>query len=105
MYSDSDEIPDLSKIDLKKEKTKIVLFKQKVFHYKFNLLLESHDWYGSKTCKFKDLESITNLRNIKTKKYDWWRMDTVFKKDKFINIGLRINSFKNFKERKRKNFD
>jgi beta-1,4-mannosyl-glycoprotein beta-1,4-N-acetylglucosaminyltransferase len=88
MYSDSDEIPDLSKIDLKKEKTKIVLFKQKVFHYKFNLLLESHDWYGSKTCKFKDLESITNLRNIKTKKYDWWRMDTVFKKDKFINLKI-----------------
>ena len=88
MYSDSDEIPDLSKIDLKKEKTKIVLFKQKVFHYKFNLLLESHNWYGSKTCKFKDLESITNLRNIKTKKYDWWRMDTVFKKDKFINLKI-----------------
>jgi beta-1,4-mannosyl-glycoprotein beta-1,4-N-acetylglucosaminyltransferase len=88
IYSDSDEIPDVSKIDLMKEKKKIVLFKQKVFHYKFNLVLGSHDWFGSKACRFKDLQSISNLRNIKTKKYAWWRIDTFFKKDKFINLKV-----------------
>jgi len=88
IYSDSDEIPDLVKTDLKKINKKIVLFKQKVFHYKFNLVLESHDWYGSKACRFKDLKSISKLRNIKTKKYNWWRLDTFFKNDKFIDLRI-----------------
>jgi len=88
VYSDSDEIPDFSKINLKNVDKKIILFKQKVFHYKFNLVLETHDWFGSKACKFKDLESFTNLRNIKTKKYKWWRLDTILKKDKFINLDI-----------------
>jgi len=88
IYSDSDEIPDLGKTDLKKVNKKIVLFKQKVFHYKFNLVLDSHDWYGSKACRLKDLESISNLRNIKPKKYNWWRIDTLFKNDKFIDLKV-----------------
>ena len=67
IYSDSDEIPDLSKINLKNTKERIVLFKQKVFYYKFNLVLDTYDWFGSKACKLKDLKSFTNLRNIKTK--------------------------------------
>ena len=100
IYSDSDEIPDLSKIELKKSKKKIVLFKQKVFHYKFNLLLDSHDWFGSKACKYKDLKSITELRNIKTKKYAWWRIDTVLKKDKFINLSVIDNGGWHFTELK-----
>ena len=33
------------------------------------LNLKSHDWFGSKACKIKDLKTISNLRNIKTKKY------------------------------------
>ena len=88
IYSDSDEIPNLSKIDLKSIKSKIVLFKQKVFHYKFNLVLDSHDWFGSKASKIKDLENISILRNIKTKKYPWWRADVLFKKDKYINLNI-----------------
>ena len=104
IYSDSDEIPDLSKIDLKKNQKKIILFKQKVFHYKFNLLLNNHDWYGSKACKLKDLKSVSNLRNIKTKKYEWWRFDTLFKNDKFINLqvvndgGWHFTELKNAKD-------
>ena len=86
IYSDSDEIPNLSKINLKSVNKKIVFFKQRVFHYKFNLLLDSHDWFGSKACKFKDLKSISNLRNIKPKKYNWWRLDTLFKNNKFIDV-------------------
>jgi len=88
IYSDSDEIPDLSKIDLKKSEKKIILFKQKIFHYKFNLVLNSYNWYGSKACKLKNLKSITNLRNIKSKKYSWWRLDTIFKNNKFINLKI-----------------
>ena len=88
IYSDSDEIPDLSKIDLKKSEKKIILFKQKIFHYKFNLVLNTYDWYGSKACKLKNLKSITNLRNIKSKKYSWWRIDVIFKNNKFINLKI-----------------
>jgi beta-1,4-mannosyl-glycoprotein beta-1,4-N-acetylglucosaminyltransferase len=88
IYSDSDEIPDLSKIDLKKSNKKIILFNQKVFHYKFNLILKSHDWFGSKACRFKDLKSISSLRNIKTKKFGWWRIDTIFKDNKYINLQV-----------------
>jgi len=88
IYSDSDEIPDLSKIDLKNINKKIILFKQKVFHYKFNLVLGSHDWFGSKACKFKNLKSVTDLREIKTKKYNWWRLDIFFKNNKFMNVKI-----------------
>tara|TARA_B110000305_G_C19315238_1_gene576072 strand:+ start:232 stop:1128 length:897 start_codon:yes stop_codon:yes gene_type:complete len=88
IYSDSDEIPNFSKINLKKINKKIVLFKQKVFHYKFNLVLEAHDWFGSKACKFKDLKSFTDLRSIKTKRYKWWRLDTILKRDKFIDLDI-----------------
>ena len=88
IYSDSDEIPDLSKINLRNTNKKIVLFKQKFFYYKFNLILESQDWFGSKACKFSALKSFTDLRNTKTKKYKWWRLDTIFKNDKFINLQI-----------------
>ena len=88
IYSDSDEIPNLEIFNLKKCKKKIVLFNQKLFYYKFNLCLPNYKWFGSKACKVKDLNSITDLRNIKTKKYDWWRIDTLFKKNKFINLEI-----------------
>lgn len=91
IYSDSDEIPNLSVLDLKKIKNKIILFKQKVFYYKFNLFLESQDWFGSKACKIKDLKSISSLRNIKNKKYPWWRIDTFFKKNKYTNLQIIDN--------------
>ena len=88
IYSDSDEIPNLEKIDLKNNKKKIILFKQKVSYYKFNLSLPFYDWFGSKACKLKNLSSVSELRNIKTKKYKWWRFDTIFKKDKYINLQI-----------------
>ena len=34
------------------------------------------------------MSSIDELRNLKPKKYSWWRLDTFFKKDKFINIKI-----------------
>ena len=88
IYSDSDEIPDLNQINLKHVNDKIVLFNQEVFHYKFNLVLSGHEWFGSKACKIKNLSTISKLRNIKTKKYPWWRIDTFLKDDKFINLKI-----------------
>ena len=88
IYSDSDEIPNLKNFDLKKCKNKIVLFNQLLTYYKFNLSLSGYEWFGSKACRLKNLSSIDTLRNIKTKKYPWWRIDTVFKKDKFIDMKI-----------------
>ena len=64
------KIPDLSKIDLKSNKAKVIIFKQKLFYYKFNLAYPKIDWFGSKSCKIKDLKDISWLRNIKNRKYN-----------------------------------
>ena len=88
IHSDNDEIPDLSKIDLKKEKEKIFIFKQKLFYYKFDLLYKDFDWFGSKACKIKNLKSFDWLRNIKNKKYNFFRFDTLFSINKYRNIKI-----------------
>ena len=88
IYSDSDEIPNLENINFNHIKKKFLLFRQDMFYYKFNLSLPKLNWYGSKACRFKDLTNISELRNIKPKKYNWWRIDTFFKKNKFINIKI-----------------
>ena len=43
IISDVDEIPNLEKVNFKNIKTKLILFKQKMFYYKFNLLLDNND--------------------------------------------------------------
>ena len=86
--SDNDEIPNFDSSHFKKSKSDIFIFKQLFFYYKFNLSLTSYDWFGTKACRLKDLSSIDELRNLKPKKYSWWRLDTFFKKDKFINIKI-----------------
>jgi len=88
IYSDSDEIPNLHNINFYQIKKKYILFKQKIFYYKFNLSLPGVNWYGSKACQYKNLTTISELRNIKPKKYSWWRLDTFFKKNKFINLKI-----------------
>jgi len=88
IYSDNDEIPNLKNINLSKNKSKIVLFKQKLYYYKFNLAYPKLDWFGSKACKFKDLINVTWLRNIKTKKYNFLRFDTYFSKTRYINLKI-----------------
>ena len=50
IISDVDEIPNLEANNLKNIKNRIILFNQKFFYYKFNLKLQSFDWYGSKAC-------------------------------------------------------
>ena len=83
LINDLDEIPNLNKFNYK---NKITIFKQKLFCYKFNLLYPNTVWIGSKICKKKHLLSPQWLRNIKSKKYPLWRIDSLFSKKKYSNI-------------------
>ncbi len=86
IISDVDEIPNLEKNNLNNYKNKIILFNQKFYYYKFNLKLHSFNWYGSKACTKSNLVNPQWLRNIKSKKYPWWRIDSLFSKNKYQNI-------------------
>ena len=86
IISDVDEIPKLENFNIKNISKKIVIFKQNLFYYKFNLKLNSFNWHGSKACRKKDLISPQWLRNIKDKKYPFWRFDIFVSKKKYINI-------------------
>jgi beta-1,4-mannosyl-glycoprotein beta-1,4-N-acetylglucosaminyltransferase len=78
IISDVDEIPDLSKLKYLDQKKKFSVFVQKKYDYKLNLQnITEGDWYGSKICKKKDLISPQWLRNLKFKKYPFWRIDKV----------------------------
>ena len=47
-----------------------------MFIYKLNLLnLNENNWHGSKICLKKNLKSPQWLRNLKFKKYPFWRID------------------------------
>ena len=86
LVNDVDEIPNLENIDLKKIKKKIIIFKQKVFFYKFNLLYEGMSWYGSRACRKKDFKSPQWLRDTKHKKYPAWRLDVILSNNKYSSI-------------------
>ena len=45
-------------------------------------------WHGSKACKKKKLLSMSWLRNLKSKKYPFWRLDTIFSKTKYRDIEI-----------------
>ena len=91
LISDVDEIPNLEKINWNTLKDQIVLFKQDMFYYKFNLRLPDHIWSGSKACRKKYLKSPQWLRNVKDKKYSFFRLDTLFSEKKYINIKFINN--------------
>ena len=90
-YSDNDEIPNMENFDQIKETNDIVIFKQKLFYYKFNLLFERLNWYGTKAVKKKKLINFEWLRQVKPKKYSFYRLDTLFKKDKYIRLKIINN--------------
>ena len=90
-YSDNDEIPNMESFDQIKETNDIVIFKQKLFYYKFNLLFERLNWYGTKAVKKKKLINFEWLRQVKPKKYSFYRLDTLFKKDKYIRLKIINN--------------
>ncbi|MDC3071575.1 hypothetical protein OA046_01090 [Candidatus Pelagibacter sp.] len=91
LYSDNDEIPDLSLFDPYRQKNKIVIFEQDLFYYKFNLLCNRIKWYGTRAIKKKDLKNFEWLRQIKPKKYPFYRLDTLLKKDRYMNINIIKN--------------
>jgi len=88
LISDVDEIPKLSELNFKKIKEKIILFKQDMFYYKFNLRLPNLIWTGTKACKKKHLINPQWLRNIKDRRYSFFRIDTFFSKTKYTNIKI-----------------
>ena len=91
LISDVDEIPNLEKVNFKAEKNKLIFFSQDMFYYKFNLKLPNFNWIGTKSCKKKYLKSPQWLRNIKDKKYPFYRLDTLFSEKKFSNIKIIRN--------------
>ena len=87
-YSDNDEIPNMKNFDQLKETSKIIFFEQKLFYYKFNLLCDRIFWYGTRAIKKKNLLDFEWLRQIKPKKYSIFRLDTLFKKNKYNSIKI-----------------
>ena len=88
MLSDNDEIPNLNSKQLINNKNSIVLFNQLFIYFKFNLLYDKMIWPGTKGCSMKKLKSLSWLRNIKLKKYPFWRLDTLFSENKYIDINV-----------------
>ena len=86
LINDVDEIPNLKNLDLEKINKELIIFKQKSYSYKFNLLYEKLCWYGSRACKKRNFVSPQWLRNTKHKKYPFWRLDTIFSRKKYSNI-------------------
>jgi beta-1,4-mannosyl-glycoprotein beta-1,4-N-acetylglucosaminyltransferase len=104
LISDVDEIPNLENLNFKEISQKIILFKQDMFYYKFNLRLPNLVWTGTKACKKKYLKSPQWLRNIKDRKYSFFRLDAFFSETKYIDIkfidngGWHFTNLKNAKE-------
>ena len=91
LISDVDEIPNLENLELKKIDQKIILFRQDMFYYKFNLRLPNLIWTGTKACKKKYLKTPQWLRNVKDKKFSFYRLDTFFSSTKYLNIKFVDN--------------
>ena len=88
LISDVDEIPKLNSLELSKIKNEILIFKQDMFYYKFNLNLPNFKWCGTKGVKMKKLLSPQWLRNVKDRKYPFYRFDTFFSDKKYTNIKI-----------------
>ena len=88
LISDVDEIPNLANTQLNNIKEKIIFFKQDMFYYKFNLKLPNLKWTGTKACKKKYLKSPQWLRNIKDKKYPFYRFDIYFSNNRYNDVKI-----------------
>ena len=86
IIGDIDEIPKVQNLDFKNLKNKIIVFQQKMFYYKLNLFYKELTWNGSRACIKDRLKSPQWLRNIKNKKYPYWRVDTILSNKKYSNI-------------------
>ena len=108
LISDVDEIPNLKNLNFNNINEKLIFFKQDMFYYKFNLRLPNYIWTGTKACKKKNLTSPQWLRNVKDKKYSFYRIDTIFSKLKYMDVkiinkgGWHFTNIKNVDEIKHK---
>jgi len=76
ILSDSDEIPDLTKLKEINKNKKYIAFSQKMFMYKLNLQnLNESNWIGSKITLKKNITTMQELRDLKFKNYPFWRLD------------------------------
>jgi len=91
LISDVDEIPNLENLDFDKIDQRIILFKQDMFYYKFNLRLPDLTWTGTKACRKKYLKNPQWLRNIKDRKFSFYRLDTFFSETKYNSIKFINN--------------
>ena len=92
LLSDNDEIPNLSSFSIEDlKKTDYVIFKQLFFYYKFNLFYDRISWFGTKGCKKKKLKNFSTIRNLKNKRYPFWRLDTYFSDVKQTNLKIIEN--------------
>ena len=91
LISDVDEIPNLDNLNFAQINQKIFLFEQDMFYYKFNLKLPNLSWKGTKGCRKKHLKNPQWLRNIKDRKYPFYRIDAFFSEKKFINCKIIKN--------------
>jgi len=88
IVSDSDEIPNLKKINLTNIKNEVYAFQQILLMYKLNLMTK-RKWIGSKICRFSTLKSPQWLRQIKVhKKYSFLRLDKIFSKTYYKNFKI-----------------
>ena len=88
LLSDNDEIPNLNSIIFRESKTDYFIFKQLFFYYKFNLLYDRVKWFGTKGCKKSKLKNFSQIRNLKNKKYPFWRLDTLISDTKQIDLTI-----------------
>ena len=103
LISDVDEIPNLENFDYQNFNEKIIIFKQDMFYYKFNLKMPNLIWSGTKGCRKKDLLTPQWLRNVKDRKYSFYRLDAYFSKTKYMDIAFVNNGgwhFSNLKTAK-----
>ena len=76
ILSDSDEIPDLNKLNQIDQSAKFFAFSQMMFMYKLNLQnLDESNWIGSRMSLKKNFPIPQKLRDMKFKKYPFWRLD------------------------------
>ena len=69
IVSDVDEIPKLNSLKSEEIKNNILIFEQKMFYYKFDLVYDGFKWYGSKATQKKNFINAQWLRDIKPKNY------------------------------------
>jgi len=72
-----------------------------MFYYKFNLFCDRYEWFGTKGCKKNNLINFDWLRNIKAKKYPFYRIDTFFSKTKYADVNIIKNGGWHFSQLKK----